>query len=339
MALTTDPNQQPQLPPHPYANRILNNTQNNTSNIAMMNPNVMTGYPTLQAATTQGGGGNNNMVQLPVLPHQQQVYPTLQGGSTLYTQQQQTPNQPLPPVQYVGATTNQIQPQFVQSQQTQQQPQIVTITSTTTENGGVAQASTEDSTLRLAGRSIARQMWEKLKKRARSPTALIGSLFNLLCLTLFFEVICILALSFSGAYVPAHLHVVFWIMLAIEIVSMLLKSPILMLLNLILNFTCFVMAIVASKTSFLSLQGYGIAIALFFFSGIFSIRLGVRYLQKVNAQKTAAVEAAENGGQISQATAETLQSQNPFLALVDSLKKNQKIAMEYQISDLFIGAE
>ncbi|KAG2392916.1 hypothetical protein C9374_009493 [Naegleria lovaniensis] len=334
MALTTDPNnttQQPQLPPHPYANRL-----NNTQNPVMMNPNVvMTGYPSLQAASSNNN--NNNMVQLPVLPHQQQVYPSLQGGSTMYTgagvvNNNNMPNQPLPPVQFVGNNHPQ-QPQFIQ-------PQMVTITTTTTENGGAAQVSTEeDATLRLAGRSIARQMWEKLKQRVRSPTALIGSLCNLLSLTLVFEVITMLALSFSGGNVPAYLHAVFWIMLAIEIVSMILKSPVLMLLNLILNFTCFVMAIVASKTSYVLLQGFGIIIALFFFSGIFTIRLGVRYLQKVNAQKTAAVEAAENGGQISQNTAETLQSHNPFLALVESLRKNQKIAMEYKISDLLIGAE
>ena len=98
MALS-DPNapvQPPQLSQHPYIQ------QSPFRNSARMSNN----YPTLQAATSipveSSVGANNNMVQVPVLPHQQHMYPTLQAGTVMYTPQ--SGNQPLPPVQFVGSS-------------------------------------------------------------------------------------------------------------------------------------------------------------------------------------------------------------------------------------------
>jgi len=199
----------------------------------------------------------------------------------------------------------------------------------------VAHASTEDQSLRVVGRSVGSVMWSKLKARVTSPTALIGSLCNLLSVTLVFLLITIISQSTTYPYVPAHLHIVFWIGLPIQVVTMILKSPALMVVSLLLNLTCCIMSIVRAASY--GSVGFGIAITLFVFACIFCIRLGFRYVIRVNANKQAQIDM-ENGQQVSADTNQTLQSQNPVLAMIESLKRNQRFVMEFKFVDLLIGA-
>ncbi|EFC41273.1 predicted protein [Naegleria gruberi] len=319
-------------PPHPYAQQMMNT--NLPTTIPSSNPTIQattTPYPVLQASSLPS---SNPMVQLPVLPHQQHMYPTLQGASYMPYGMN---NQPIPPVQFIGQQQATPYPTTITTEpiQIQQQlPYTTTITTTTTTidgNGGMAQASTEDSTMRMRPTSTFRQMLNKLKTRVRSPTALIGSLCNLLALTLLLQIIGVIwvAADTNGWRFPVFVHVIFWILVVLETISMLLKSPIMMALNLALNLVCLIGTMV---------HGYGILMSLFFFSSIFCTKLGFRYLIKVNAKKQAATDL-ENTGEVSQANAETLKSRNPVLALIDSLKSNQKFVIEYKLSDLLIGAE
>ncbi|EFC41194.1 hypothetical protein NAEGRDRAFT_80793 [Naegleria gruberi] len=254
-------------------------------------------------------------------------------------QQQFTKSPDAPPIQYhSGLAQQQQQPVFTTSSPYPTSTTTTTYTTTIesvpqqypTNMDNVAQASMEDSSLKLVGTSIAKQMWTKLKSRVRSPYTLVSSLCNMLSLAMLFEFIFIIVAScqYYNA-TPAHMHIVFWILFVVQPIFMILKSPLLMVVSLFMNLAMFVMSCVQTaaygKNTGIS---YGVLVVMFLYSCFFSVILAISYLKKVN--KSTEQQATQSPKAAIMAD---------IVTITQNIKRYREMIKACKISDLLIGAE